>query len=166
METYEIQAQIEALKKGGLLPQHSFSQMEERPSSPRRRPLRGTKSGGKLSSYNFATVTLALYCSVLTFCCSLRFLPCWHLNDSMSPLTTHVQGHHPLTFPVLTCQRPEAGRTHHPSSLPLHLWLEIIRLFPPIARFTQMGRLFESGSQSKAAAAAWLSLSPVIFPSM
>lgn len=45
--THEIQAQIEALKKGGLLPQRSYSQMDEQPLSPRRRPLRGTMSGGE-----------------------------------------------------------------------------------------------------------------------
>lgn len=50
VETHEIQAQIEALKKGGLLPQRSFSQMDEHPLSPRRRPLRGTMSGGEWSS--------------------------------------------------------------------------------------------------------------------
>lgn len=65
VETHEIQAQIEALKKGGLLPQHSYSQMEEGPPSPRRRPLRGTKSGGKLSSCTFAAVKML--CSVLSW---------------------------------------------------------------------------------------------------
>ena len=69
--THEIQAQIDALKRGGLLPQRSFSQVDEQPLSLslRRRPLRGTMSGGEW--YSFLLLITVSYCKHFIVFCSL-----------------------------------------------------------------------------------------------